>query len=156
MSPLVWVVSLIFPACGGEGAAGLPVPVPMDMTRIERPATPNTFLAGPVGMQPVPDLIVADQPMPPDALFAAARAAFGGQERAFVAADFPALRQIHYVVRSKLLNYPDLVTVQVTEAGADKSALTIWSRSIYGRKDFGVNQERTERWLATLQQANRK
>jgi uncharacterized protein (DUF1499 family) len=59
-------------------------------------------------------------------------------------------------VRSAVLNFPDLVTVQVDTAGADRSTLVIWSRSVYGRSDFGVNRDRTKTWLAALQQSNQR
>jgi len=36
--------------------------------------------------------------------------------------------------------------VQVTP----ESGLILWSRSIYGRSDFGVNKARLEAWLAAL------
>jgi uncharacterized protein (DUF1499 family) len=55
-----------------------------------------------------------------------------------------------------LLNFPDLVTVQVNAEGADRSTLVIWSRSVYGRSDFGVNRERTLSWLAALQQSTER
>jgi hypothetical protein len=150
---LAWLVGLILPACGAQGAAGLPVPVPMDMTKIERPTTPNTFLAGPAGMKPDPDVVTGEQDMPAAALYEKARVLFGRQPRTYVAAEFPDRLQIHYVVRSALMNYPDLVTVQVDDAGANRSTLVIWSRSVYGRSDFGVNRERTKAWLAVLQQS---
>lgn len=150
MTPLAWLVGLVMPACGAEGAAGLPVPVPMDMTRIERPSTPNTFLAGPQGMTPAPDLVTAVKPRPAAALYKAARAVFERQPRTFVAASFPDQYQVHYVVRSALMNFPDLVTVQVTSAGAESSTIAIWSRSVYGQSDLGVNKKRVEAWLALL------
>ncbi len=156
MTPFAWLLGLILPACGSEGAAGLPVPVPMDMTRIERPATPNTFLAGPAGMSPAPDLVIAPSALPAVDLLAEAGRVFGARPSTFVAAVFPDRMQVHYVVRSALLNYPDLVTVQVNEVNAAQSTLVIWSRSVYGRKDFGVNRARTESWLAALQHANER
>ncbi len=156
MTPFAWLLGLVLPACGAEGAAGLPVPVPMDMSRIERPATPNTFLAGPAGMRPDPDLTTAEQARPAGTLFDFARATFERQPRTYVAAAFPDRLQVHYVVRSALMNYPDLVTVQVHAAGSDRSTLIIWSRSVYGRGDFGVNRDRTKAWLAALQQSNER
>ena len=147
MTALAWLLGLILPACGAEGAAGLPVPVPMDMTRIERPSTPNTFLAGPAGMRPTPDVVTEAQPMPPAALYEKVRALFASQPRTYVAAEFPERLQVHYVVRSALLNFPDLVTVQVNPDGPDRGTLVIWSRSVYGRSDFGVNRDRTKAWL---------
>jgi hypothetical protein len=32
----------------------------------------------------------------------------------------------------------------------------IWSRSVYGRSDFGVNRQRTKAWLAALQLSNQR
>jgi Protein of unknown function (DUF1499) len=163
LTALAWLLGLILPACGADGAAGLPTPVLMDMSRIERPATPNTFLAGPEGMRPEPDLVLKPEMLTSRALYDKARVVFGGQPRVYVAAVFPDQFQVHYVVRSALLNFPDLVTVQVNSpagvnsgAGANSvtagfSTLVIWSRSVYGRSDFGVNRERTMAWLAALQ-----
>ncbi len=156
MTPLAWMLGLILPACAAEGAAGLPMPVPMDMTRIERPVTPNTFLAGPADMKPAPDRVTEAQPLPAPALFAAARAVIERQPRVFVAAVFPEQLQVHYVVRSALLNYPDLVTVQAQPVDAAHSTLVIWSRSVYGRRDLDVNKQRTEAWLAAARQPNQR
>ena len=152
VTPLAWLISFILPACGAEGIAGLPMPMPMDMAKIERPATPNTFLAGPAGTKPDPDVVTREQNLPAPVLYENARVLFAGQPRTFVAAEFPERLQVHYVVRSALMNYPDLVTVQVNAAGADRSTLVIWSRSVYGRGDLGVNRARTLTWLAALQQ----
>jgi uncharacterized protein (DUF1499 family) len=38
----------------------------------------------------------------------------------------------------------------VLPAGAGRSTLAIYSRSLVGRKDFGVNRARIQRWLAAL------
>jgi uncharacterized protein (DUF1499 family) len=140
LTPLAWLLGLLLPACGADGASGLPQPALMDMTRIERPATPNTFLAGPAWMRPEPDVVTEEQNHAASVLYETARAVFNGD----------------YVVRSALMNFPDLVTVQVNTAGADRSTLVIWSRSVYGRSDFGVNRERTKAWLAALQQSNQR
>jgi hypothetical protein len=123
----------------------------MDMTRIERPSTPNTFLAGPAGMTPAPDEVTAEQEVPAPLLYHEARIQFSGQPRTYVAAEFPDHLQVHYVVRSALWNFPDLVTVQVDPAGPDRSTLIIWARSVYGHGDLGVNRKRTQAWLAALQ-----
>jgi uncharacterized protein (DUF1499 family) len=156
LTALAWLLGLILPACGADGAAGLPVPQVMDMAQIERPATPNTFLAGPAGMQPTPDLVVGEWHLPAPVLYEKARDLFAGQPRTYIAAAFPDRLQVHYVVRSALLNFPDLVTVQVNSVTAGQSTLVIWSRSVYGRSDFGVNRERTMTWLAALQQTKER
>jgi hypothetical protein len=156
LTPLAWLLGFVLPACGAAGMGGLPMPPPMDMTKIERPSTPNTFLAGPAGMTPTPDLVTEEQTQPAATLYEHARALFASQPRTYVAAEYPDLLQVHYVVRSALLNYPDLVTVQVNAVGAGHSALVIWSRSVYGRSDFGVNRARTEAWLAAQKQSTER
>jgi uncharacterized protein (DUF1499 family) len=52
-----------------------------------------------------------------------------------------------FVQRSRLMGFPDAVSVKVAPEGAG-SRLTIWSRSRYGHSDLGVNRARVERWLA--------
>jgi uncharacterized protein (DUF1499 family) len=150
MTPFAWILGLFLPACGADGAGGLPVPQPMDMTRIVRPASPNTWLAGPAKMTPPPDMTIPPVAMPADALYQKAKAVFTKQPRTYVAADYPKYRQIHFVVRSEILNYPDLVTVEVDPDGPTHATMTIWSRSVYGHSDLGVNKARIEAWLATL------
>jgi uncharacterized protein (DUF1499 family) len=107
-------------------------------------------------MRPAPDTVVESRHLTARALYDKARVVFGGQPRVYVAAEFPGQLQVHYVVRSALLNFPDLVTVQVEEVAADQSTLVIWSRSVYGRSDFGVNRDRTLAWLAAMQQTTER
>mmetsp|Transcript_5357 Transcript_5357/g.14355 ORF Transcript_5357/g.14355 Transcript_5357/m.14355 type:complete len:256 (-) Transcript_5357:80-847(-) len=54
------------------------------------------------------------------------------------------------VQRSKLLQWPDLITVQFVDQGDGKSSLAIYSGSIYGAGDFGVNAKRVDAWLEAL------
>jgi uncharacterized protein (DUF1499 family) len=156
MTPFAWILGLFLPACGATGAQGLPVPQPMDMARIVRPATPNTFLAGPAKMTPTPDLTIPAMPITADALYQKAKAAFTKQPRTFVAADYPQYRQIHFVVRSEILNYPDLVTVEIDPDGPTHGTITIWSRSVYGHSDLGVNKALVEAWLNALKTSDER
>jgi len=55
-----------------------------------------------------------------------------------------------FLQHSLLMRYPDTIDVQVLPAGDKQSTLAIYSRSLIGRKDFGVNRARVERWLAAL------
>lgn len=65
----------------------------------------------------------------------------------------------HYqdlVQRTRLVRYPDVITVQLHQLGPNSSTLTLYSRSIYGQSDFDVNKERIDAWLARLEEfANR-
>jgi uncharacterized protein (DUF1499 family) len=150
MNPLAWLVSFVMPACGFAGAQGLPTPGLMDMTHIERPATPNTALAAPADFRPAPDIVTPTYKVPPDRLFAAVEAVAVGQPRTYPAATFTSARQADYVVRSAVFNFPDLLTVQVSPAPPDGATLVLWSRSVYGESDLGVNRKRITAWLAAI------
>jgi uncharacterized protein (DUF1499 family) len=59
------------------------------------------------------------------------------------------------VVRSAVFNFPDLVTAQAMPHNPTGSALLLYSRSVYGYGDFGVNRQRLTVWLASLNNAVR-
>jgi uncharacterized protein (DUF1499 family) len=151
MTPLAWIVGLLLPACGAPGASGLPVPAPMDLTQLHRPDSPNTALAGPVGTARAPDIATPAYPVPAARLYQLVMDVALAQPRTFLASTDPAARQAHFVTRSAWLNFPDLVTAQVGELGPDASALTLYSRSVYGYSDLGVNRQRLNAWLDALQ-----
>ncbi len=153
MNPLAWLISFVMPACGFAGAAGLPPPRLLDIAHIERPATPNTALAAPAGFHLAPDIVTPAYKLPPDRLFAAIEHVAAQQPRTYLAAAFPDARQADYVVRSAVFNFPDLVTAQVEAAPPDGSTLVLWSRSVYGEGDLGVNRKRVAAWLAALDTA---
>ncbi len=151
MAVLPWLIGAIFPACGAVGALGLPTPPPMEMAAIARPATPNTALAGPAGFDPPPDIVTPSYPVSPDRLFAAIKRVAAAEPRTFPAAAYDDRRQVHYVVRSAIWNFPDLVTVSVGGPESGPSTLAIYSRSVYGHSDLGANRARVEAWVAALQ-----
>jgi uncharacterized protein (DUF1499 family) len=145
MRLLPLLLGLIFPACAGHGIEGLPVPPPMDFAHIERPATPNTALAAPAGFTPAPD-IVTEFHGDPARIYAALRAVALAQPRVFLQAEYAGRRQIHFVARTEWANFPDLIAAEVTDGGG----VVLWSRSVYGRSDFGVNRARLAAWLTGL------
>jgi uncharacterized protein (DUF1499 family) len=150
MTPLAWLIGFVLPACAAAGTQGLPPPQPIDMHRIERPASPNTALAGPAGFAPPPDVVTPTYQLPAARLSDAVRAVAAAQPRTFLAADYAAEHQTHWVVRSAVFNFPDLVTAQVTDVGPDSSTLVLYSRNVYGHSDLGVNRQRLDDWLAAL------
>lgn len=143
------LLGLIFPACAEDGAGGLPPPAPTEFGMIRRPATPNTALAAPADFHLLPDIITRRRRAPPARVFAALQDVAAAQPRTFVHALFPDRLQAHYVARSKVCNFPDLVTVQV----APDASPILWSRSVYGHGDMGVNRARLVAWLQALDQA---
>jgi uncharacterized protein (DUF1499 family) len=150
MTPLAWLVGFFLPVCGASGAGGLPTPSLLDMSHIQRPASPNIALAAPAGSDPAPDTVTPVFAVPPSRLYSAVMALAADRPRTFLASAYPAERQAHFVARSAVFNFPDLVAAQVNEAGADRSTLVLYSRSVYGYSDFGVNRQRLQDWLADL------
>lgn len=143
------LLGLALPACSGSGADGVPVPPPIDMATLTRPATPNTALAAPAGFRPAPDIVTRRYPMPPQQLYEAVRRVALAQPRTYAHVAYDERLQAHFVARSAVFNFPDLIAVQVTP----DSGLILWSRSVYGHSDLGVNRQRLLAWLAALDAA---
>lgn len=150
MTPLAWLAGLFLPACAAVGAGGLPVPPPMDMAHISRPASPNTALGAPAGFQPAPDIVTPVYPASAERLFAAVQNVAAAEPRTWPAATYRGQMQADWVVRSAVFNFPDLVTAQITPAGLGAATLVLYSRSLYGYSDLGVNRRRVVAWLAAL------
>lgn len=51
------------------------------------------------------------------------------------------------------MRYPDTIDGEVFAVGEGKSSLAIYSRSLVGNGDFGVNRARLVRWFAALNQS---
>lgn len=150
MTPLAWLLGLFLPACGAAGPHGLPVPPPIDVAHIIRPASPNTALAAPAAFAPAPDIVTPVYPVPADRLYASIEAVAAEQPRTYKAADYPERRQADWVARSAVFNFPDLIMAQVSPAGRNEATLVLYSRSVYGYSDLGVNRNRLQAWLAAL------
>jgi uncharacterized protein (DUF1499 family) len=143
------LLGLVLSGCRGEGAKGLPVPPRMDFSHLERPSSPNTALAAPAGFVPTPDIVTRRYDVPPEKLFAAIRAVALAQPRTYLQIAYDDKMQAHFVARSLIWNFPDLIAVQVRP----DSTLILWSRSVYGESDLGVNKKRLRTWLAALDEA---
>ena len=72
------------------------------------------------------------------------------QESAAVVRVSETAESFDLVVRTPIVRWPDWVTVRFIPLGEDQSTLAIYSRSVYGRKDFGTNERRITDWLARL------
>ena len=55
-----------------------------------------------------------------------------------------------FVQYTRLMRFPDTIDVETLPAGEGRSTLAVYSRSLVGRKDFGVNRARLSRWLTAL------
>jgi len=77
-----------------------------------------------------------------------------GMPRTFPLARFPARNQAQWVVRSALMNYPDIVVAEAAPV-AGGTGLWLYSRSLIGWSDMGVNRARVMAWLEALEAALR-
>ncbi|NIA70806.1 DUF1499 domain-containing protein [Pelagibius litoralis] len=123
----------------------------VDPVTIEKPDTENHFLLRPQG---------GDGPAPvfqasPDAVVIALQEVIDETPRATVIDGSPGARHMTILVRSKLVGFPDFVTVKVLAADSG-TAIAIFSRSQYGKSDLGVNKARVENWVKALETRLRK
>ncbi len=138
-----------FGALLGQGPKGLGAPSPIEFASLVQPTSPNTCLAAPAA-HPGPKQVVAPGfPGPPEALFARLLGLAKGLPRTWQLAAWPERRQAQWVERSAL-NFPDIIVAECV-ATAEGSSLFLYSRSLIGYSDFGVNRRRVERWLRALE-----
>jgi uncharacterized protein (DUF1499 family) len=123
----------------------------VDFSTLQLSEKPNQYLVCPAGecggqahmASPVFEVPVA-------ALKDAWSHMLANQPRIEVLGEDSATNQIVVVQRSKLMHFPDTVTVAFVPLGEKRSTLYVYSRSTYGYSDLGVNAERIQAWLATL------
>jgi uncharacterized protein (DUF1499 family) len=123
----------------------------VDPATIARSAHPNDYLAAPAGRldQPI-DRETATHPVPPDQLIDSFKAVALAAPRTQVVAETLPDHLLTVVQRTPVIGFPDYISARAI-AVEDGSALVVWSRSRFGRSDFGVNAERVNRWLDELE-----
>jgi len=124
----------------------------IDFANLTRPKTPNTFLMAPEGIckQAKIDKAAPTYPTSAAKLRQEFLSAVIAQPRvSHTLADEAGLYD-DFVVRSLLFRFPDLISIKFLDAGGGKSTLALYSRSVYGRSDLGVNRARSLSWLALV------
>lgn len=58
--------------------------------------------------------------------------------------------QLDFVQFSRMIGFPDTITIRFMSAGEKHSTLVMYSRSHYGIRDFGVNRKRVQNWIHLL------
>jgi uncharacterized protein (DUF1499 family) len=130
----------------------MPASERIDFATLKRPRTPNTFLLAPEGLckEAKIDKVAPVWGVPAAKLRQEFLAVAIAQPRvSHTFADEPGLYD-EFVARSFLFQFPDLVTVTFLNLKGGKSTLALYSRSVYGRSDLGVNRGRSLRWLSQL------
>ena len=123
---------------------------PVNFARLRRRPSGNDALICPDGFCPQAR---ADETAP---VFAMTAQDLDARLRAMALADsgveeLPDSRPLHrrFVQRTRLMRYPDVIDAAIVPAESGATS-ALWSRSLVGRKDFGVNRARLTRWLAAL------
>jgi uncharacterized protein (DUF1499 family) len=138
-----------------RGADGVPPPQLVDFATLVLPDTPNTCLLTPSSAPGRGHLHRDPFPVTPQAAFDAIRAVAAGQPRTYPLAAYPDRLQAQWVVRSRLMNYPDIVVAEVAPTGGG-TGLWLYSRSLLGWSDLGANRERVMAWLADFENRLRR
>jgi uncharacterized protein (DUF1499 family) len=121
----------------------------VDWPTLRRHKTANDALACPADLCPTAKSDIESQvyQQEPSALLARLRE---------IALAEPGTRELscdgnvaRFIQRTRVMRFPDTVDVEVFPA-PDGSTIAIYSRSLIGRRDFGVNRARVARWLAAL------
>ena len=154
VAPLIATVAavlLLTPFGEGPMTALLPVGdvEPVDFATLKLSDKPNQYLLCPPGFcgdqahgtSPTFDLSVIGLRARWDGVMAA-------QPRLVILSEDDG--QVDYVQRTAMMRYPDIITVRFISLLPDRSTLAVYSRSVYGTSDFGVNAARIEAWLEAL------
>jgi uncharacterized protein (DUF1499 family) len=125
---------------------------PVDFANLRRPKSPNNALVAPPSVcgHARADLIPPDFPVSAARLHAIVSEVAAEEPNTELVHADPKHEQDRYVVRSRLLRFPDTVNVKIIDRGEGRSTLALYSRSQVGRADFGVNRKRLQRWLKRI------
>jgi len=123
----------------------------LDLASLKQPNGRNQYLAAPQGFGIAqPDRITPLFPRPAADLAQLFLAMALKQPRVTLRRQRQDGLGFELVQRSRLFRFPDIISVEVIPVDERRSSLAIFSRSVYGRRDFGVNRNRVEDWLARL------
>jgi uncharacterized protein (DUF1499 family) len=139
----------------GRGANGLPPAAPVEFRSLVLPPSPNTCLAAPAGGHPAAHITTPPLPVGAAAAWPVLRRLGERFPRTYPLAEWPERRQAQWVERSAALNFPDVVAAELAEGPHGAAALFLFSRSLFGRSDFGVNRRRVQAWIEAFDAALR-
>ena len=159
MSTFLWgivVLALAAVAAGwwtwgrGDGAVANPLP---DFATLRLADTPNQYLVLPAGFdaEATPQAASPVFDVPVQRLEQVALEIIRSRPRTVEVAADTARRAYAFVQRTPVMRFPDTVTIRFVDQGGGSSSIAVYSRSKFGKSDFGANRERVERWLAAIQ-----
>lgn len=137
-----------------EARFTVPAYAPVDFATMRKDGKPHSFLIAPAG-------IGVEKPDLPAPVFAlpAAEVAEIWRKQIAIGENVterkwdPTTRTVYSVERTALMRYPDLITANFIDLGDGRSTIALFSTSVYGLRDAGVNEKRVRDWLARLTKA---
>jgi uncharacterized protein (DUF1499 family) len=135
---------------------GAPLDIgPVRFDRLRRRATPNDALLCPLATCPnaKSDFAPKTYDMPPSALLTQLTVVAMSEPNTGALYCLPCETRARFVQYSRIMRFPDTIDVEVFPVGAEQSTLAIYSRSLVGYSDLGVNRARIARWLAALERS---
>ena len=126
---------------------------PVDFDSLVLPSSPNYFLVCPEDSCPgvKPGLIAPVFSSPAARLRQVARETWGALPRVECVAHDDTLLEDRYLYRSRILRFPDTITVRFIGLNEQSSSLVLYSRSQIGYSDLGANRNRAIAWLSMLE-----
>jgi uncharacterized protein (DUF1499 family) len=124
----------------------------VSIAELHSPLPNPGILFCPPGYCPAAEAIASPVfPMPWERLHEYWTEVITGEKRVETIAADPDKRRFVYVQHSPTFRFPDIITVEFVQLGPNRSSIAIYSRSRYGRFDFGKNRKRVGKWLALLE-----
>jgi uncharacterized protein (DUF1499 family) len=125
---------------------------PVDFATLTRRSSPNDALACPADLCPnaKSDLVPPVFAVPAERLRAIVAEVALAEADAEIVSSGEGDEQDRYVVRTRLMRFPDTVDVRIIRQGEARATLALYSRSQIGYSDLGTNRARIERWLAAI------
>jgi uncharacterized protein (DUF1499 family) len=126
---------------------------PVDFATLTRHTTPNDALVCPAARCPKakPDSEPKIYPMMAgDLLARIKKIALAEPDTSELSCDPNCDRTARLLQHTRLMRFPDTIDVEVFPVGDGQSTFAIYSRSLIGRGDMGVNRARITRWLTVL------
>lgn len=123
---------------------------PVDVAHLRRRTVPNDSLACSTGFcARKADFALPVYAVAPSALMAALDAAVLADPDVSRVDDGSRADYRRYVARTPIMRFPDTVDALAGPAGKG-AGLVLYSRSLFGRGDWGANRERLEGWAKAL------
>ncbi|ACI98471.1 DUF1499 domain-containing protein [Rhodospirillum centenum] len=124
----------------------------IDFQTLELGWKPNQFLVAPPGATPLaqPHAAAPVFPVPAASLRDAVIALVEQEPRTRIVRRSDDGMRLTAVQQSRAMRFPDFVSIEIRPAEGGGSTLLVYSRAVFGVRDFGVNQARVEGWLTRL------